>query len=63
MADAGTDSAVYIGSSSGMEQQVMMPETELSMETSWGDNAIFEPYVTSYPSESTEFQRVRPFLH
>jgi hypothetical protein len=62
IANTGTGSAVYIGSSSGMEQRVMMPGTEPSMETSWGDNAIFEPYVASYSSESTEFQRVRPFL-
>ena len=64
MANTGTSSAVYIGSSSGMEQQVMRPGTEPSAETSWGDNTVFEPYIASYPSEPTEFQKVkvRPFL-
>ena len=62
IANTGTGSAVDIGSSSGMKHQVMVPGTELSTETSWGYNAIFEPYVACYPSESTSFQRVRPFL-
>ena len=53
MENTGTDSAAYMCSLSGIEQ---------SMETSWGDDATFEPYVASYSSESAHFQSVRPFL-
>ena len=53
MENTGTGSVAYIGSLSGIEQ---------SMDTSWGDDATFEPYLASYPSESVQFQSVRPFL-
>jgi hypothetical protein len=56
------DSATWMDGSSGAEQQFVMTGAEPSIETSWGNNVIIEPYVASYPSESTQSQRVRPFL-
>ena len=57
----GMENAMYMDGSSWAEQ-FMTTGAEPSTEFNWGDNAVFEPYVASQQSESTQSQSVRPFL-
>ena len=63
MTYTGMDSTVYIGGASGQEQRIMMTGTESRTEASWGNSAVFEPYVATNQSELTQPKIVRPFLH
>ena len=62
MTYAEMDSVVYMGGSPETEHQFMTTGAGPSVETSWSDNTVFEPYVATYQSEPTPPQRVRPFL-
>jgi hypothetical protein len=56
----GMDSTVYMDGPPGLEQQLMMTGTEPRTEPSYGDSAVFEPYVATNQRELTQPQRVRP---
>ena len=62
MAYTGMDSSAHMGGSAEMEPKFLVTETEPSVEPGWGDNPIFEPYVATYQSGSTQARRVRRVL-
>ena len=51
----GMDGAMYMDGSSGVEEQYKVTGTVPSAETSWGDSAVFEPYIASYQSAPAQY--------
>ena len=54
MTYTGMEGAMYMDGSPG-EHQLNVTVTGPSAETSWGDNAVFEPYIASYQSASAQY--------